>query len=327
MNNNYWTFANIWNESLLEREEKEIQSRNYIWASELGKAPIDIIYKMRGVKPTNPPNPRSLRKFEAGNIWEWIVKLILTRAGILQAKQKSASYQYDGLLKVYGRLDFIAGGKPDFEKAKHELSELILPEVFLRGATKIVDYLSKNYPNGLGSKILEIKSVSSLMFDSYEAKKVASRNHRLQLGHYIVSENMERGDVVYVSKDDCRMLEVPVYRNEIEKDYKAEIEKITKYYNSNELPPKENPIIFDEDLKKFSKNWNVAYSMYLTELYGFKDQKEFDDKYTPIVERWNRVLGRIIEGKDMTENNKDALKEIQDFGFNLDEILSIIRGR
>ena len=47
---------------------------------------------------------------------------------------------------------------------------------------------------------------------------------------------------------------------------------------------------------------------------------EFDEKYSPIVVRWKRVLGRIKEGKEMTDNNKQALAEMSSAGFDIELI-------
>ena len=113
-----WSFYNIWNASLEEgRPARILKPREKIWASELGGSMIDRYLKMTGIQPSNPPNPRSLRKFEAGNIWEAIVGYVLRRAGILQSKQDWIQYQYEGLLPVSGKLDYIGGGKPDYDKA------------------------------------------------------------------------------------------------------------------------------------------------------------------------------------------------------------------
>jgi hypothetical protein len=166
-----WSIYKIWNNSLLEREERPVEPRERLWASELGKSVVDNYLKLKGEKPTNPPNARSLRKFEAGNIWEWIVELILKRAGILQDAQRWTMYQYPGLLPVSGRLDFTAGGKPDYEKAKRELDGLMLPNVFLKAGKAIVEYLIKEFPDGLETKVIEVKSVSSFMFDNFEKTK------------------------------------------------------------------------------------------------------------------------------------------------------------
>lgn len=318
----YWTFSQVWNKSLEEREERPMRKRNNLWASELGKSPVDIYLKMRGEVPTNPPNARSLRKFEAGNIWEWIVGMVLTRAGILVSSQEWVSYQYPGLLEVTGKSDYIAGGIPDFPKARREIEEVGLPDVFKRGFKNIIDHLEKNYPNGLHTKVIEVKSLSAFMYDALERTGKASKIHRLQLYHYLKAKNFQRGDVVYVCRDDCRMMEIPVYLDsEVEKEYKAEIEKFSKYHNQDEMPPLEKPIVFDEDMQKFAKNFNVAYSAYLTKLYGMRDQAEFDDYYSPISERWNRVMGRVKAGSTMTVKNLAVIEEIRSAGFNVDEIV------
>lgn len=318
-----WSFTNVWNESILQREERAVVARDRVWASELGKPVIDIILKMRGTKPTNPPNARSMRKFEAGNIWEWLVSLILKRAGILQENQKWLQFQYPDMVAVSGKLDFIAGGKPDYANAEKLLAQLELPEVFLRGGRAIINHLKTNYPDGMASKVLEIKSCSAFMFELYERNNKSSRNHRLQAFHYLKATGMERADVVYVSKDDSRMIELPLWLDSpLEEDYKAEIAKITHYYKSGEMPPKEKMLVFDEDTGRFSRNWGVEYSGYLTMLYGFEQPDDYFNKYAPIAERWNRVLGRIKAAKPMTEKNKAVIEEIRAEGFDIDALIA-----
>jgi hypothetical protein len=318
----FWTFGSVWNKSLEEREERPVRPRDHLWASELGKSPVDIFLKLKGEPLTNPPNARSMRKFEAGNIWEWIVGMVLTRAGILLQAQEWVSYQYPGLLEVTGKADFIAGGTPDFDKAKREIDSIGLPDVFKRAFKNIVAHLESNYPNGLHTKVLEVKSLSAFMYDGLERTGKASKIHRLQTYHYLKSKGIERGDVVYVCRDDCRMMEIPVYLNsEVEQEYKDEIATISHYVKMDQMPKLERPIVFDKDLKKFAKNFNVAYSGYLTKLYGFKDQAEFDDRYQPMSEKWNRVLGRVKTGKPMTAANKVYLAEMTAAGFDVDSII------
>lgn len=323
----YWNFSSIWNKSLEEREERPVVARNHMWASELGKSPIDVYLKMKGTVQTNPPNPRSLRKFEAGNIWEWIVKLVLLRAGVLQEQQTRVEHQYPDLLQVTGKIDFIAGGMPDFEKAKEEIEALDMPEVFTRAFENIVASFKEKYPNGLTTKVLEVKSVSAFMYDAMERTGRASQIHRLQCYHYLKSTGIERGDVVYICKDDCRMMEIPVYLgSEVEDEYRGFIEKVSGYVQKGEQPPLEKPIVWSEDLKKFATNFNVAYSGYLTMLYGFKDQMAFDEKYKPIVERWNRVLGRIKRGDKITDKNLAVLDEMKNEGFDSDRLVQEFYG-
>lgn len=325
INNMKWSFYQVWNESLEEKkQDKIIAPRQKIWASEMGGAFIDRYLKMTGVQPTNPPNPRSLRKFEAGNIWEAIVGYVLRRAGILQSRQDWIQYQYEGLLPVSGKLDFIAGGKPDYEKALLTISKEFdwLPEFISRATANIVQTLREQYPNGLENIILEIKSCSSFMFEKYERTNTADPKHKLQAFHYLKCKKMPEAHIVYISKDDARLLEIGVLNPSlVENDYRGDIETMTKYIQANERPPLEKCIVFDKDFKIFSANYKVGYSNYLTMLYKFKDQKEFDDIYKPIIERWNRVIGRITEGKEMTDNNKEAIEEMAKEGFDVEKIL------
>jgi len=320
-----WTFSDVWNQSLDTHKDKAIKPRDYIWASELGGSFVDRFLRMKGVAPTNLPNIRSRRKFEAGNIWESIVGYVLLRAGILQKGQEHLAYQYPGMLKVTGKLDFIAGGKPDYEKSLALIdSELSwLPEFISATAKGLVEKIKDQYPDGLKDIVLEIKSSSSFMFEVLE-RRGAQPQHELQIFHYLKSKDMDEGHIVYVCKDDARLIETMVLNpSEVEDAYKEDIATLTGYYNADQQPPLETPLVFSG---KFSANWKIAYSKYLTMLYGFKDQKEFDDKYKSTAERWNRVLARAIDGKDMTKNNMAAIQEITAAGFNYDKILTEIKG-
>ena len=317
-----WGLALTWNAALLEKEERPLKLRNNLWASELGKSPIDIWLKMRATPVSNPPNARSLRKFEAGNVFEWIISLILKRAGILRDSQHWSSHRYDGLLEVTGKADFIAGGKPDLEKWEQEMGALELPDVFRRAGEKSIKFFQEKYPNGLDERPLEIKSVSSFMFDALERKQSSSLIHRIQAFHYLKSENRPKANLVYICRDDLRMMEFVIQNpGPVEEEYKNAIAKISQYHLANERPPLERPIVFDEDIGRFAKNFNVAYSSYLTLLYGFPNQREFDDMYSPIVSRWNRVLNRVKKGVTMTTKNQQVIEEMQMAEFNIDSIL------
>ena len=324
MTDKTWSFASIWNQSIEQgKPDRPFEPRETVWASELGGSMVDRWLKMKATPPSNPPNARSVRKMEAGQIWEQILGFVLSRAGLVVNSQERLKYEYPGLLPVSGRLDFIAGGQPDYDKAlaASENDFAWLPQFLSRAVKEIVKRLKEQFPNGLEQIMLEIKSCSGFMFDIYEKRETASPNHKLQLFHYLKSKNMREGHVVYVSRDDARLLEIGVFNpSPLEEIYKNDVETITGYVRADERPPLENPIVFDQDLGKFSANWKISYSNYLTMLYDIKDQTEFDEKYKPIAERWNRVLTRVMEGKDMTENNLAALKEMNEAGFELDRV-------
>jgi len=308
-NNLKWSIAQVWNAALENGKTRELKQRDYMWASELGGSYIDRYLKMKAVEPTNPPNARSLRKFEAGNIMEWVVGLVLKRAGVYKDTQEWVAHQYPNLLKVTGRLDFLAGGEVDWVKAKAEISVLELPDFFNRATSNILEYLSKEYPTGLENIVIEVKSCSSFMFERYE-KIGADIHHQLQAFHYLKSKGLPEAHIVYISRDDLRILEFGVFNpSPIEDIYKADIQKMTDIIIQGKDPDKEPLIIFDEAVGKFSKNWKVEYSNYLTLLYGFKEPMDYAKPYASIVGSWNRVLGRCIKGDKMTPANLKIIAE------------------
>ncbi len=314
-----WGFALAWNKALEQVEDRPMKERSHLWASELGKSPVDLWLKLRGTPLTNPPNARSLRKFEAGNVFEWIVSLVLKRAGILKESQKWMSWQYPGLVEVTGKADFIAGGRAKKDAALEDISQLGLPNVFIKGGTQILEYLESL--GDLEEMPLEVKSVSSFMFESLEKNQSATKIHRLQLTHYLKAMGYKKGRIVYICRDDLRMMEFVVYLEIAEPEYKEVITNMTNVLQSGVRPDLEKRIVFDEDLGKFAKNFNVAYSGYLTMLYGFKDQKEFDDIHTPVVARWNRVMARVKNGDKMTAKNMEVLAEMRLGGFEPNELV------
>jgi hypothetical protein len=322
-----WSFAEIWNRSLESREERPLIKRDRMWASELGGSFVDRYLKMNAIPFSNPYDPRSLRKFEAGRIFEWIVEMVLVRAGILISKQDWIPYQYPNLLMVTGKLDHLAGGTPDYEKAKATIEHTAFPEFIKTAAVAVVESLAEQHPNGLNHVILEIKSVGSLMFHRYDTYKIADDKHVLQLFHYLKGTDSPEGHIVYISKDDLCLAEIGVFKDteRLETTYHKDIERMTHYIKNKEMPPKEPEITFDENTGHFASNWKIAYSPYLTKVYGFKNQAEFDEKNKPIATRWNRVVGRYKEGKDLTKNNLSAIEEMRLVFPNIEELLEIAK--
>lgn len=325
---NSWGFQSQWNLALeTGREDRKVEPRARIWASELGGSMVDRYLKLKGVKPSTPPDSRALRKFEAGNLMEWVVGLVLKRSGIMQETQEHIEFAYPNCLPVTGRLDFLAGGEVDWEKAQDELKELGLPEFFGRATSKIVEHLKTTYPDGLKPMVLEVKSVSSMMYDRYERYGKANDNHELQAFHYLKGKGMDEGHIIYICKDDLRLLEIPVFNpSDVESKYKTDIETLSQYYFNDEMPPKEQPIIWDDRATKFSANWKVKYSNYLSYLYGMDHQSVYEERYEKQIAQWNRVLTRIIQNKDMTPANKTIISDMRTMFNNLDQLISQARG-
>jgi len=300
---NSWSFWKVWNDSIeMGRPDKEVKPRDYLWASELGGSVIDIFLKLKGITPTNPPNFRANRKFEAGNMMEWVVEMVLRRAGICVDAQKWVSHEYPGLLRVTGRVDFLAGGKPDWQIAEKALEDLQLPEFFGRATKSIITHLKNEYPSGLPVIGLEVKSCSSFMFEKY-LKGEVNTGHQLQLFHYLKSGGFNEGHIVYICKDDLRMLEIGIANpSPVEDVYRAKIEEISNYYKNDQQPPLEPELIFDNG--RVSSNWKIEYSAFLTHLYGYKEPENYRERWKYDIPAFNRVLSRISKGQPVTENNK-----------------------
>jgi hypothetical protein len=312
------TIAKIWNDSL-ERPDKQIEPRARLWASELGGSMIDRWHKLKGTQYTNPPNSRSMRKFMAGDIWEWIIQSVLIRAGIPHKTQERVELNYEGLLPITGKIDFIIGGQIDYKNAIERLEQEILPDFIKNPVKAIVDAYRANYPDGIPDRILEIKSVGSFMFENILANDNPLKHHLLQASVYRLTQNIPT-DIVYVCRDDCRLAQynideiAPIMEAEIKKD----LEEITKYYKDGIEPPKEELIIFENG--KFKTNWKIQYSPYLSMLYEI-DGKPIEtpdvyfEKFSPLVSSWNRVITRIKEKQKMTPSNLEKIEEMKQYGF------------
>jgi|SRR3990172_2045751 len=304
-----WGLCKIWNSSIEKgRDPKPIQPRDHLWASELGGSMVDIYLKLKGTEPSNPPNARSNRKFEAGNMMEWIVEMVLRRAGLCVDVQKWVSWKYPGLLEVTGRIDFLAGGQPDWELAEKSLEALGLPEFFGRGARAIINDFKANFQSGIPVLPLEVKSCSSYMFERYSNGGV-NEGHQLQLFHYMKSENYNEGHLVYISKDDLRMIEQGITNpSPLEELYKNKIETITNYYNSNERPPLEPELVFENG--RVSSNWKIEYSGFLKMLYGYDEPENYRERWKSDVGGFNRALGRIARAEKITPNNREKIAKM-----------------
>ncbi len=323
-----WSFAQKWNESFENRSERELKPRNHIWASELGGAYVDRWLKMKGVTQTNPPNARSLRKFEAGNLWERILAFVLLRAGILQSQQDWLEFQYPGMLRVTGKLDFLAGGVPDWEKAEASVEEInaFLGPGMTRAYIAIVKHLQTMDEGGLKTIVLDSKAISSFMYDRYESLHRGEPKHEMQVFHYLKAKGMDEAHIVYVCKDDCRMMEVGVTNpGPTEEDYHADIARMSELYRSEERPPLEREVFFNEQTFRFSANWKIEYSNYLTMLYGYETPGHYRERWDKVVANWNRTIGRVVEGKNMTDLNRQSIEEMRKQFPNLDAIVELCR--
>lgn len=320
-----WSLSDLWNQSVFSRQ-RPLVARDYLYASEIGSSNIEVYLKMRAVEPSNPPNLRSLRKFEMGNLIEWIVKYVLERAGIIVQTQNRIHVDYPNMLSVHGKLDFLAGGRIDVQKAREAVESLDnvlgFPEGIAASSMCIVEKLYEKFGDiVLKMIVLEIKSCSAAVADMMERTNKPLRHHIMQCFHYLKGMDMDEGHIVYVCKDDARMFEFPVWNDsQTERTYVSDLMAKTKYHNEGVMPPKEPLIILENG--KFKKNFYVEYSSYLTMVYGFESPREYSESVSPQVLRWNRVIARYATDQKITAKNEEVRAEIMKEGWSFDLIIA-----
>jgi len=314
-----WNLQQLWNECVYS-QQRELEPRDYCYASEIGQPLVDRYLKMKAVKATNPPNMRSLRKFEAGNLVEWVVRHVLERTGLINNTQERVMVEYPNMLRVSGRLDFLAGGKIDLERAKQDITASQLPESIQASSLYIAEKLYQKFGDReLEKKVLEIKSCSSFVMDMMEKTEKPIKHHRLQLFHYMKGLNLN-GELVYICKDDLRMMCFQYEPSaDLEAEYLADLERITSYYNKGQRPPIENDIVVEDG--KFKKNFGIEYSNYLTMLYGHEEPRDYSDKVKSRVARWTRVIARYAKGDKITPKNEEVRVENEAAGYNFNQIV------
>lgn len=326
MNNLTWSFYQIANDAAT-KQIRETKPRDYLWATDLGNAPVEVYMKMMGEQPTNPPNDRSMRKFHAGDIWEFYAYLVLYFAGVLKSNQDHLEFQYPGLLKVTGRQDFLAGGTPDWEKARAAVKVFPMTDPIKDYFERMITLFEQTYDGKpLKEIVIECKSVGSFMWPKYEKMGRPSLDHEIQIYHYLKAQNMEEGHIAYISKDDSLMLEFGVFNpGKTEEEYKKRIELLTGYYNAKQMPPLEEEVLFDKDTGKFTKNWKIEYSNYLTKLYGYKTPEDYRLRWDGEVAQFNRTIGRIVGDKNMTALNKEVIEKMKAYFPNYEQCIAIAR--
>lgn len=335
-----WDFKSLFDEAVRTLPSRAMVKRDNIWASEMGGDAYSRYLKMWAHPMTNPPNERSNRKFIMGHITEWIVEMILSVTGILQAKQLRGEVQLPGLLKVTGRLDFIAGGNIDWVKGREQL-EMIqklfavtvadMPPIIFHAITHIFNRMEKMFTLvPLREYILEVKSCSGMIMKLIQKSMQPRPRHKLQPFHYLLAnKDVPAAKLLYFSKDDA-IIEVFIIERtkELAKIYSDDVKMMTGYYNNSgknymkNLPPKEHEIIFEEDSFTFQKNMNVQYNNYLTMGWGYADFDAFEKQWAPVKAKYNRAFKRhVLEGTEqisktgkpsimkLTPANIDTIKE------------------
>jgi hypothetical protein len=320
-----WDFASLFNEAIRTLPERPLMKRDYMYASEIGKDFATRYLKMHAHPMSNPPNDRSRQKFSMGHITEWIVGIILSVTGILKSKQMRGEVTLPGMLRVSGKMDFIAGGDIDWVAAKERVKEIRalfalslddMPPIIFHAVDRVFFRMEQMFTRvPLKEYIIEIKSCASFISKRLMDTQTPMPDHIMQAFHYTLANNMD-SLLIYICKDDsmCHQFEITKSKSLL-KTYTDDVQKMTAYYNASgrnylkNIPDKAPEVFFDLPSFTFLKNSQVAYSPYLTMLYGHKDFDEFKYKWQYKVTAWNRVMKRCIRDDNMTPANLTIIKE------------------
>ena len=296
---NDWSIENIWNE--LVTEERPVEPRNYIRASELGKSYLDRYLAMKGVPKTNQYPARVLRVFDAGNIFELDVMLRMFKLlGIFIDTYKEIYIQKGTYLPVIGHHDPKVGGIINKPQALLNIaSDNISPWMKVR-ATALLEKLITEYPNGMRVLTTEIKTVNSRAFWAPKNKDEETGFfkgypwHKLQLWTYLQTGDND-GRIFYISKDDLTIKEQNLSKDdkEIEALWNEDVSTMSNYYQKNIEPPPEPDIVFNEDKGEYVLNWKVQRSSYFTKITGFT-----------VVEDWERKMYPELKAKNTSNCSK-----------------------
>lgn len=316
-----------WNR-IVPRVGKEVKQRDYISFSDLGKPYLDRYYKMNGVEPTNDYDERVLRIFDAGRVWEFIFMRAMTLAGILNQQQKYIEIPAtEDRLLVMGYLDATIGGFVDYTMAQEtiqkHLSEFKLSlddQIIERKAMSILEGLQKDYPNGNIPEILtEFKSINSMAFWAHKnrddkGKFLGYPHNKLQHYGYMKGSGIERGLLVYLSKDDGMIEELAMTLGnpEMEKLFNEDVKMMSYYYLNKITPPKEEDIVWNEQKKCYETNWKIERSPYCDLITGMEKEKWIEQTNKAVNAmnldlKWkNRAveMGLSIEGMETPEIKK-----------------------
>lgn len=323
-----WEIASVWNDLADVVEKRTPMPRDYLWASELGSSDIDLYLKLTGVEPSNGFDSRAQRKFNAGLFWEWFIVSIFKRLGYEVGTQERVEYTPENGLKITGKIDMLIGGTANREQMqsyKKVLRELDFPERYLNILDQMEEMLIQKYGTTPLKKIpFEIKSASAFMYDAQYKFGEPASNHALQDYHYVMATGCDEGAVFYVSKDDARVTQIPIWADDenVRKEYISKSQRMKYYLDNNIMPEREKLIIWDEAKGRFSDNWNVKYSDYLTKLYGFEHETEYSDAFKSKIASWNRVIGRMKKGETMTKSNLGYIEEIKLEFPNFEELVA-----
>lgn len=212
-----FSFQKILNDWLRQETEKRKEKKiDAFHASSLGQCKRKQIYRRMNEPESNPPDDRALRIFAVGDIFHEFMQKKAEEAGVLVAKEqsiKNEEYNYSGRYDALIEKD----GKKllyDF-KTQHSQSFHYMQE------------------NGTGVD---------------EGKK-------LQIVSYAVMGNLPVDEcrLLFLSKDDLCMMEVPVRVKDYKDKVIAELKELNQFYKEKKIPDQ------IPEIENGKANWQCTY--------------------------------------------------------------------
>ena len=278
-------------DAIIAEDNKDYVSSSKIpswYPADLG-GDMFLRYVKRKKYDSIPLNPRTLRKFEIGKIWE---------KRIHEAVCKSIEKNLTG--KDFKIIDLHPEVAPPFEK-RVEWREINLNGFYDK-------LLLVNIPKiGWIALVIEVKSVNSMMFHKQKREGHQPIRNIKQLMFYLgrmkthkpywdkLCENAKRmfgieklvdiwGVLSQVSKDDGSMWERTYkYDKVLYNEIVEEIRELNYYWDNNIIPPKTSDVIIIED-GKAKLNWDISYSNYIHHYLG--------ENYDRVLEEAQRLVNR-----------------------------------
>ena len=262
---------------------------------------------MKGLQPTNPYESRVLRVFAAGNEFHFLIQKVFEKIGILKNKEQLVVIpETEKTLKVLGYYDLLLGGLTDWNEARERVKEYGFSEFIQDISFKVIEYLEREFPEGLNDLVCEVKSINS---NAFWAKKdfigTGYPHHKLQLYTYLRGLNLSEGRLLYISKDDLSLREGIIFQPSegLEEEWQNDVAKMTYYYRNDIIPPKEEDCVFNKERNKFEVNWRMARSPYLTKITG-KSKEDWEKGIKKIINEKNKDFKK---SKLKVESNKQKL--------------------
>jgi hypothetical protein len=218
-----------------EYRRSQREPKDYWRVSDMGHCLRGRYYKRQGAKPTDPPDERTLRKFQAGNIFHWW----------LQRQVRYAASEMSGV-RVIGMEREVRNDK-----------------------LHVVGHYDALVQIGRKKLLYDFKTVHSNAFHYREQNKsLTQKQHAMQLGLYLMLLHQEHPDLtearlLYISKDDLSVAETKVILTPaLKREILRELKILNESWEKKKLPPTPPLIVKDSVKNKWVINWQAQYCPY-----------------------------------------------------------------